>query len=106
MNRGLLVLLVLVQWTVLSPRAAHADEPPQAPAATTGEAPKDTPPEAPAGDGGDTFVDRDGDGLQDGQEHRFRGRWRTRATEGGRGEAGWCGGHAGQGRGERQRGHQ
>jgi len=37
-------------------------------------APKPQPPKAvePAGSGDDDFVDRDGDGIQDGKEHRFR----------------------------------
>ena len=113
MNRSLLVLLPLVSWLVLAPRAAHADDPKHAPPATTAEAAKEAPaeaskapaPVAPAGKEGETFVDRDGDGLQDGREHRFRGRWHGRGVDGGQGgEAGWCGGREGRGRGAHQRG--
>jgi len=103
MRTPLVLSLLFLSTSLLSARPAAADEPssPEVPAAEA----KGTsdPPTAPPADGAEpAFVDRDGDGLQDGQEHRFRGRWKIQGGQGHRGGGdGTMGRHGGGGDGER-----
>ena len=108
MKTSIILALGVLVTVALGARPARADEPARAavtPAPTEAPAPE-TPPRDPGvhpSTNGDpstspAFVDADGDGLQDGQEHRFRGRWKATGGQGGTGEgymgrhgAGWTG---------------
>lgn len=92
--------LLLLLASTLVPTVARADEEPPV-AATNGasvqaasprEVSKSAAPievgQPASGEGQNIFVDRDGDGIQDGQEHRFRKRLRgpaDNAADGGDG---------------------
>lgn len=113
-NKLLMKMLLLIVMLMLPVEAAFAQEEkaPAVPAASAEEeaktqtesspaepAPKSDPQPAPQntsektvkeaayGDG-KAFVDRDGDGIQDGKEHRFRGKHRHRGGKDLSGEEG------------------
>ncbi len=76
MARTLSIPLLLAIVLLAPPFAlAQSTETPKEPQAASEATPPAQPPknEAPkTGSGGEVFVDRDGDGIHDGKEHRFR----------------------------------
>ena len=75
------------------PAVAPAAQPVKPAQASPADDPKNQKPEpkvvAPTPDPKKpTFVDKDGDGIRDGQQHRFRGRHQLKKQEGGSGQQG------------------
>jgi hypothetical protein len=96
-----LPLLALAATTLLSLQA-RAEEMAPAPSAAATPAAEGTPGQDEPPDAAATFQDRDGDGIQDGQEHRFRRHGKGAPGRGGSGLGGGMmrrgqGGSAGKG---------
>jgi hypothetical protein len=86
MKTAFLLLSLVLVISIVGVRPAAAEEA-ASPSPPASEGPAvDAPTPTPLDAGEPAFVDRDGDGLQDGQEHRFRGRWRGLGGKGGLGE--------------------
>ncbi len=82
MKSAIAIMLLLAVTTLPAfARAQEGSKKDSPPAAVPESPPPAAPVDSTKTDAGKSFVDRDGDGIQDGQEFRFRRAWRgTRGT--------------------------